>query len=142
MGHSVRVQVGSSSGRVMFGLSNISGHFGLGRVWFGWVNQIWVRYARHAKTSNFVENFGSDMVQFESIRVSSPLSGEYILGVGLGIVPTRSVWVLGLGSVLPGLPSDVMYFSNFYQIVRPHPLTITEEGIYSWASCSEMLLSS
>ena len=29
------VWVGLSSGRVMFGLNDISGRFGLGRVWFG-----------------------------------------------------------------------------------------------------------
>ena len=107
MGHSVRVRVGSSSGRVMFGLNDISGRFDLGRVWFGSgrfrVNQFLVKYARHAKTSNFLENFGSSMVRFGSIRVSGPLSGEHISGVGSGMGLGHSVRVLGLGSVLPGL---------------------------------------
>jgi len=82
MGHSVRVLVGSSSGRVMFGLSDISGRFGLGRVWFSsdrfWVNQFLMKCAHHAKTSNFVENLGSGMVRAGSIRVS----GEHISGLG------------------------------------------------------------
>ena len=107
MGHSVRVRVGSSSGWVMFGLSDISGCFGLGRVWFGSgrfrVNQFLVKCTRHAKTSNFVENFGSGMVRVGSIRVSGPLSGEHISGVGSGMGPGHSVRVSGLGSVLPGL---------------------------------------
>ena len=68
MGHLVRVRVGLSLGRVMFGLSDISDRFSLGRVWFGSgrfrVNQILVKYARHAKTSNFVENFGSGQFGF------------------------------------------------------------------------------
>ena len=86
MGHSVRVWFGSSSGWVMFGLNDISGRFGLGRVWFGSgrvrVNQFLVKYTRHAKTSNFVKKFGSGMVRFGSIRVSGPLSGKHISGVG------------------------------------------------------------
>jgi len=107
MGHSVRVRVGSSSGRVMFGLSDISGRFGLGRVWFGsgrfWVNQFFAKYAHHAKTSNFVENFGSSMTRFGSIRVSSKLLSEHISGVGSSMGPGRSVQISDLGSVLPGL---------------------------------------
>ena len=107
MGHSVRVRVGSSSDRVMFGSSDISGHFSLGRVWFCSgrfrVNQFLIKYARHAKTSNFVENFASGMVRFGSIRVSGPLSGEHISGFGSGMGPGRSVRVSGLGSVLSGL---------------------------------------
>ena len=73
----------------MFGLSDISGRFGLGRVWFGSdrfrVNQFLMKYARHAKTSNFVENFGSGMGPGHSVRVS------------------------GLGSVLSGLPYTHQY---------------------------------
>ena len=86
----------------MFGLSDISGLFGLGRVWFSSyrfrVNHF-VKYTHHAKTSNFVENFGSGMVRFGSIRVSGPLSGER----NSGMSPGRSVRVSGLASVLPGL---------------------------------------
>jgi len=107
MGHSVRVWVGSRSIRVMFGLSDISGRFGLGRVWFGSgrfrVNQFLVKYTLHCKTSNFVENFGSGMVRFGSIRVSGPLSGEHISGVGSGMGSGRSVRISGLWSVLSGL---------------------------------------
>jgi len=33
--YSVRVRVRSSLGRVMLGLSDILGRFGLGRAWFG-----------------------------------------------------------------------------------------------------------
>ena len=99
MGHSVRVRVGSSSDWVIFGLSDILGHFGLGRVWFGSgrfrVNQFLVKYACHAKTSNFVENFGSGMVRVGSIRVSGPLSGEHTSGVGSGMDPGHSVRVSG-----------------------------------------------
>ena len=91
----------------MLGLSNISGRFGLGRVWFGSgrfrVNQFLVKYARHTKTSNFAENFGSGMVWVGSIRVSGPLSGEHISGVGSSMDPGHSVRVSGIGSVLPGL---------------------------------------
>ena len=44
------------------------------------------------------------MVRFGSIRVSGPLSGEHISGVGSGMGPGRTaVRVSGLGSVLPGL---------------------------------------
>ena len=107
MGHSVRVRVSVSSGRVIFGLSDISGHFGLGRVWFGSgrfrVNQFLVKYARYTKTSHFVKNFGSGMVRVGSIRVSGPVSGEHISGVGSGMGPGHSVRVSGLGSVLPSL---------------------------------------
>ena len=75
MGHLVRVWVGSSSGWVMFGLNDVSGRFGSGRVWFGSgrfrVNQFLVKYARNAKTSNFVENFGSGQFGFRvRFRVS------------------------------------------------------------------------
>ena len=114
MAHLVRVRFGSSSGWIMFGLNEISGHFGSGRIWFGsgriWfgssrfrVNQFLVKYGCHAKTSNFVENFGSGMVRVGSIWVSGPLSGEHISGVGSGMDPDRSVQISGLGSVLPGL---------------------------------------
>ena len=60
------------------------------RADFGSTNFL-VRYARHAKTSNFVKNFGSGMVRFGSIRVSGPLLGEHISGVGLGMGPSRSI---------------------------------------------------
>ena len=99
MGHSVPARVGSSSGQVMFRLSDISGRFGLGRVWFGSgrfrVNQFLAKYVRHAKTSNFVENFGLGMVRLGSIRVSSPLSGEHISGVESGMGLGHSVRVSG-----------------------------------------------
>ena len=62
-----------------------------------------VEYACHAKTSNFVKNFRSSMVRFGSIRVSGPLSGEHISGIGSGIGPGRSVRVSNLESVLLGL---------------------------------------
>lgn len=64
-----------------------------------------VKYTRHDKRSNFIENFGSGMVRFGSIRVSGPLSGEHISGVGWGMGPGRSVQVSGLRSVLPSLRS-------------------------------------
>ena len=80
-------------GRIMFRLSDISGHFDLRRVWFGsdrfQVNQFLVKYARHAKTGNFVENSGSGMVRCGLIQVS----GEHISGVGSGMDPDRSVQV-------------------------------------------------
>ena len=47
------------------------------------------------KTSNFVENFESGMAWFGSIRVSGPLPGEHILGVGSGMGPGRLVRILG-----------------------------------------------
>ena len=107
MGYSVQVWVGSSSSWVIFGLSDISGRFNLGRVWFGSsrfrVNQFLFKYTRHAKISNFVENFESGMIRFGSIRFSDPLSGEHISGIGSSMGPSHSVRVSGLGSVLPGL---------------------------------------
>jgi len=114
MAHLVRVRFGSSSGWIMFGLNEISGHFGSGRIWFGsgriWfgssrfrVNQFLVKYGCHAKTSNFVENFESSMVWFSSIRISGALSGEHISGVGSGMGLGRSVRTSGLGSVFSGL---------------------------------------
>ena len=54
-------------------------------------------------TSNFVENFRSGMVRFGSIRVSGPLSGEHISGVGSDMGLDRSVRILNLGSVLSDL---------------------------------------
>ena len=104
MGHLVRVWVGSCSGWVMFRLSEISDRFGLGRVWFGSgrfrVNQFLVKYPRHTKTSNFVENFASGMVRFVSIWILGLFSGEHISGVGLGMGPGYLVRVSGLRSVL------------------------------------------
>jgi len=92
MGHSVRVWVGLNSGWVMFGLNDISGRFGLGRIWFGVrVNQFLVKYARHAKTNNFSKNFGSDMIRFGSIRVSEPLLSEHISDIRSGMNLDRSV---------------------------------------------------
>ena len=67
------------------------------------VNQFLVKYACHAKISNFVEKFGSGMIRFMSIPISGPLLDEHILNVESGIGPSRSVQVLGLGSVLPYL---------------------------------------
>ena len=98
----------------MFGLGGISSRFDLGQAWFGSgrfrVNQFLVKYARNAKTSNFVENFGSGMVRVGSIWVSGPLSGEHISGVGSGMGPGSSVRVSDLESVLPGLvPADDMW---------------------------------
>jgi len=97
----------------MFGLNDILHHLGLGRVWFGsrqfQVNQFLVKHARHAKTSNFVENFGSSMAQLGSIRISGLLSGEHISGVGSGMHPSCSVRVSDLGLVLPGLVSSIFH---------------------------------
>jgi len=95
MGHLIRVWIGSSSGWVKFGLNDILGRFGLDRVWFSpgrvQVNQLLVKYAHHAKTSNFVKNFGSGMIRFGSIQVSNPLSDKHISGVRSGMGPARSV---------------------------------------------------
>ena len=86
----------------MFGLNDVSG-----RVWFGSgrfrVNQFLVRYARHAKTSDFMKNFGSGMARFGLIWISGPLSGEYISGVRSSMGPGFLVQISGHGSVLPGL---------------------------------------
>jgi len=49
------------------------------------------------------EKFRVGYGSFGSIRVSGPLSGEHISGVGSGMGLGSSVWVAGLGSVLPGL---------------------------------------
>jgi len=123
MGHTVRVWVGLSSSWVMFRLNDISGRFGLGRVWFGSgrvrVNQFLVKYTRHAKTRNFVKNFGSGMVRFASIRVSSPHSSENISSVGSGMDPGRSVRVSGLGSVLLGLVKTPHNISNCHDFFLP-----------------------
>jgi len=85
----------------MFGLSDILGRFSLGRVWLGLgqfrVNQFMVKYAHHAKTSKFVENFRSGMTRFGSIQVSGSLSGEHISDVGSGMSSGRSIWVLVSG---------------------------------------------
>ena len=79
----------------------------MGQVWLGssrfWVNQFLVKYARHAKRSNFEENFGLGMVRHRSTRISGLLSGKHILDVGSGMDPDRSVRVSGLRSVLLGL---------------------------------------
>ena len=91
MGHSVQVWVRSSSGRVIFGLSDVWSRFGLGRIWFGSGQPIFGQIQWLYQTSDFVENLGSSMVRFGSIRVSCPLSGEYISGVG-------QVWVRLIGS--------------------------------------------
>ena len=61
-----------------------------------------------SNTSNFVENFGSGMGFFGSIRVSGPLSGEHISGVESGMGPGHSVRVSDLGSVLPDLLIDTI----------------------------------
>jgi len=107
MGHTVRVWVGLSSDWVMFVLNDISGRFGLSRVWFGSgrvrVNQFLVKYTRHAKRSNFVKNFESGIIRFGSIRISGPLSGEHISGVGSVWVRVVRFQISGLGSVLSGL---------------------------------------
>jgi len=52
-----------------------------------------------------VENFGSGMVRFGSIRISGLLSGEHISEFGSDMGPGRSVRISGLGSVLPSLLS-------------------------------------
>ena len=62
-----------------------------------------VKYVHHAKTSNFIENFEFVIVLFGSIRISGPLSGEYISGVRSGTGPGHSIWASDLGSVLSGL---------------------------------------
>ena len=71
-------------------------------VWVGYglvrVNQFLVKYACHAKISNYVENFGSGMVQFVSIRISGPLLDEPISDGGSSMNPDCSVQVSGLGS--------------------------------------------
>ena len=107
MGNSVRVRAGSSSGWVMFRLSDILGHFNLGLVWFDSgqfrVDQFLVKCTHHAKTRNFLKKFGWSMIRFRSIKVSGPLSGEHIMGVGSGIGPGCLVQVSGLRSVLPSL---------------------------------------
>ena len=99
MGHLIRVWIGLCSGWVMFRLNDISYRFGLGRVWFGSgrfrVNQFLAKHARHAKTSNFMEKFGSGMVRFGLIRVSGPLSDEHISDVGSNMGPGHSVRVSG-----------------------------------------------
>jgi len=91
----------------MFGLSGISDRFCLGRVWFGsgrfWVNQFLVKYARHAKTSKFVKNFESVMVQFESIQISGLFFSEYISNVESNIDLNYSVQILNFRSSLLGL---------------------------------------
>jgi len=43
------------------------------------------------------------MVRVGSIRISGPLSGEHILGVGSGMGPDRSIRLSSLGLVLLGL---------------------------------------
>jgi len=112
MAHSVRVRVASNLGRIMFGLSDISGRFGLGRLWFSSgrfrVDQFLVKYARHAKTSNFVENFRSGMVRIGSMWVSGRLSGACISGVVSGMGPGHSFRISGLGSVLVSLARSVL----------------------------------
>lgn len=54
----------------------------------------------HAKVNNFVENFGSGVIRFGSIQISSPLSDESIAVVGssmgVGVCLGHSVRVLGL----------------------------------------------
>ena len=67
-----------------------------------------VKYACHTKTSNFVENFGSGMVWFESIRILDLLSREHILDVGSGIGSGHLVEVSGIRSTLPGLLESVL----------------------------------
>ena len=79
----------------------------MGQIWFGSgrvrVNQFLVKYARHAKISNFVKNFESNMVWFGSIRISCPLSDKPLSYVGSGMSPSCSIRILGLDSVLPCL---------------------------------------
>lgn len=80
------------------------GRFGLGRVNFGsgqlQVNRFLVQDVCHAKISNFLENFGSGMVWFGSIRVSGLFSDEPISDVGPGMGPGRLVRISDLKSVL------------------------------------------
>ena len=101
MGHSVWIQIRLSSSQVMFRLSDISGRFGLDQVWFDLgrfrINQFLVKYVRHAKTSNFVEDFGSGMARFGSIRVLSSLPSEHISDIGssMGSVVRFEFWVSG-----------------------------------------------
>ena len=82
MGHLIRVQIESSLDWVTF--------------WFG-------QYACHAKISNFLKNFRLSIVWFGSIRVPNPLSSEPSSNVRSDMGTGRSVWILGLGSVLLGL---------------------------------------
>ena len=60
-----------------------------------------VKYARHAKTSNFVEN--SSQFGFWG-----PLSSEHISIVGSGIGSGHLVRVSGLDSILPDLHAPKM----------------------------------
>jgi len=72
--------------------------YGLGRV-----DQFLFKYARYAKTSNFVKYFVSAIVCLGSIRVLGLLSGEHISGVRSGMGPGCPVRVSDLVSVLTGL---------------------------------------
>lgn len=63
--------------------------FGSGELRFRWTrfNHFLVQYTCHTKISSAVENFGSGIGWFGSIRVSCLVSGEPFLDVGLGMDP-------------------------------------------------------
>jgi len=48
------------------------------------------------------EEYVLDMVRCESTQISGPLLGETISDIGSGMGLDRSVWISGIGSVLPG----------------------------------------
>jgi len=58
------------------------------------------------------------MVRFGSIRISGPLSGEHISGVGSDMGPGRSIRILGLGSVLSDLLN--IFVSPICLVLKEH----------------------
>ena len=108
------------TGRVMFRLSDILGCFSLGRVLFDSnrfrVNQFLVKYARHAKTSNFVENSGSSIVRLWSIQVSGPFSSERISDIMSNMSLDRSFEFRMSGQFchVQQIPTSAAAFAGFY----------------------------
>ena len=49
-----------------------------------------------------MQNFGSGIVWFESIRISGPLLCEHISDVGFDMSPTCSVWVSNPRTIFSG----------------------------------------
>ena len=80
---------GMGTGGVKFGSGHVLGYvirsvrFELGELSFGLTSgqPIFDSIRLSCKNNNSVENFGSGMVRFGSIRVSDPLSGEPISDV-------------------------------------------------------------
>ena len=62
-----------------------------------------VKYAYYAKISNFIKNFPSDMVRFDSTRISSLFLSEPISDIRPGMSASCVVWVSSFDLVLPGL---------------------------------------